>query len=85
MSFLVLHHLAGEKAGCVLNLISHRRCCHCLTLPRGAMVWYVVCDCGISWPHSLTLTIEEAKSAIMNIFRKKNNFLFKSFVKAELS
>ena len=29
--------------------------------------------------------IKETKSATMNIFRKKKYFLFKSFIKAELS
>ena len=24
----------------------------CVTLPRGAMGWSAVCDCGISWPYS---------------------------------
>ena len=29
-------------------------CCKCfVTLPHGAMGWYVVCDCGISLSYSL--------------------------------
>ena len=31
-------------------------CCACLcsvSLPRGAMGWSAVCDCGISWSYSL--------------------------------
>ena len=28
-----------------------------LIFPHGAMGWYVVCDCGISWSYSLILFI----------------------------
>ena len=28
-------------------------CLYSVFLPRGAMSWYVVCDCGISWSFSL--------------------------------
>ena len=34
---------------------------------------------------AIVYTFKEIKSATMNIFRKKKSFLFKSFVKAELS
>ena len=30
------------------------RCYRSLTLPRGAIGCFIVCDCGISWPYSLT-------------------------------
>ena len=38
--------------------------CHCryyrsFTLPRGAMGWSVLCDCGISWSYSLICLKEE--------------------------
>ena len=32
-------------------------CYRSLTLPRGVMGWYVVCDCGIFWSYSLTFSV----------------------------
>ena len=41
----------GKRERCLLYF----RCCRSFALLRGAMVWSVVCDCGISWSYSLTL------------------------------
>ena len=53
--FLVLHHLdKEERAGCftlIFFLISYSCDCWCfLTLPRGAVGWSAVCDCGTVFP-----------------------------------
>ena len=32
-------------------------CSECLTHPRVVMGWSVVCECGISWPYSFSLTV----------------------------
>ena len=50
VSFLVLQSLCGRESWlfyfcCVLNVMSLLL----LTLPRGAMGWSVVCECGIPW------------------------------------
>ena len=50
-AFLCILHLEEEeKAGCfafiVLRMSGYCKCS--LTLPHGAVCWYVVCNCGIS-------------------------------------
>ena len=46
-----------ERADCfTLILLLLRNSCLCaVSIPRGVMGWSMVCDCGISWSHSLKL------------------------------
>ena len=40
-----------ERAGC-FTLFTFLVSCDCyVALPHGALGWYVVCDCGISWSY----------------------------------
>ena len=51
VSILVFQSLEkDEKAGCFAVIVLQMSCyCKCsVTLPRGAMCWSAVCDCGIS-------------------------------------
>ena len=55
--FLFYNHLGGEeRAGCFKYVVFRMSCRYyrSLTLPRGAMGWSVVCECGISLSYSLT-------------------------------
>ena len=49
-----------------LFLLSFLISCSCydfLPLPRGAVGWSVMCDCGSSWPYSLTFWLSEIESS----------------------
>ena len=35
------------------NLLAEEESCAVAALPHGAVGWYVVSDCAISWPYSL--------------------------------
>ena len=51
MFFLVLNHLdEKEGAGCFAFIVFWMSCCrkYPMALPRGALSWSAVCDCGIS-------------------------------------
>ena len=51
--------------GLVALLLLFSEChvlCNCsLPLPRAAVGWSVVCDCGISWSYSLTFRLMDEK------------------------
>ena len=49
--FLICNHLEEEeRAGCIAFIVLRMSCnCVCsVALPRGAVGWSAVCDCGIS-------------------------------------
>ena len=61
MSFLVLQSSwrGRERAGFFAFIVFWMSCyCKCLVaLPRGAVYWSAVYDCGISWSYSLTFVL----------------------------
>ena len=55
-SFYFCNHLDGEeKAGCFAYFVFLLFRFGCVALPRGAMGFSAVCDCGISLSYSLTI------------------------------
>ena len=52
--FWVCNHLEEEeKAGCFAIIVLKMKCYYkcSVALPRGAVGWSAVCDCGISWSY----------------------------------
>ena len=70
--FWFCNHLAGEERELISLLLLyceyHVAGYRSFTLPRGAMGWSVVCDCGISWSYSLTSYLNHF---LMNHWRKE--------------
>ena len=57
-SFAIISMGKRERAGCfALYVFLVSRDC-CVALPHGAADLSAVCDCGISWSHSLTIFME---------------------------
>ena len=53
-TLLFCNHIDGdERAGCFTLFVFLVSCAWYVALPQGAVEWYPVCDCGISWLYSL--------------------------------
>ena len=48
-----------ERAVCFVLIVFLMSCdCYCsVALPHAAVGWSAVCDCGISWTYSLTVSL----------------------------
>ena len=56
--FFGLVYIAEKETADCITLIESWLSPYCsVSLPRGAMGWPVVCDCGISWSNSLTFCV----------------------------
>ena len=63
VSFLVCNHLAVEENAGYLSVDDGYWCY--VSLSRGTVAWSTVCDCGISWSHSLTFRIDTNRGHVV--------------------
>ena len=53
--FEVCNHLEEEEKACCFAFIVLQMSCYCsVAFHHGAMVWFAVCACNISWSYPLT-------------------------------
>ena len=53
--FFEIKHFELTRFGCIYVYVLYTGSEVLMPLPRGAMGWSVICDCGISWSYSLIL------------------------------